>query len=168
MSQTHTLFAPILESTNQDGTEVGVCDATRKYLPALSVASSTRVCRIPASVSALGPGFPQRCHTHSIRGQQNANLFREFPRNLSEGESVKDINLVLRNKRVQLAELALEINGLEAAASALRPVVHLLFEEETPQGSTASHIALAEDSPSAIAEEARAIAPERSRVRRWV
>ena len=81
---------------------------------------------------------------------------------------MKDINLVLRNKRVQLAELALEINGLEAAASALRPVVHLLSEEETPQGSAASHIALAEDSPSAIAEEARAIAPERSRVRRWV
>ncbi len=43
---------------------------------------------------------------------------------------MKDINLVLRNKRVQLAELALEINGLEAAATALRPIAHLLSEED--------------------------------------
>jgi hypothetical protein len=75
---------------------------------------------------------------------------------------------VLRNKRVQLAELALEIDGLEAAASALRPVVHLLYEDDPPQGNAAGHIALAEDSPSATAEETRAAAPERSRGRRWV
>jgi hypothetical protein len=46
----------------------------------------------------------------------------------SKGESVKDIDLVLRNKRVQLAELALEIHGLEAAAMSLRSVAHLLSE----------------------------------------
>jgi hypothetical protein len=85
-----------------------------------------------------------------------------------EGESVKDINLVLRNKRVQLAELALEVDGLEAAASALRPVVHLLSEDEAAPGNAAGHIGLAEESPSPASEEARGVTPERSRVRRWV
>ncbi len=80
---------------------------------------------------------------------------------------MRDINLVLRNKRVQLAELALEIDGLEAAASALRPVVHLLSEEEPPQGSAAHVAASGEVSPTLI-EEARTVPPERSRVRRWV
>jgi hypothetical protein len=42
------------------------------------------------------------------------------------GKPVRDVNLVLRSKRVQWAELALEIDGLGAAASPLRPVVHLL------------------------------------------
>ncbi len=81
---------------------------------------------------------------------------------------MKDINLVLRNKRVQLAELALEINGLEAAATALRPVVHLLSEQDPPQGSSAAHLTLSEDAPPTTVDDARAAAPERSRVRRWV
>jgi hypothetical protein len=93
---------------------------------------------------------------------------RESLWDFTEEEEVKDINLVLRYKRVQLAELALEINGLEAAAAALGPVVHLLSEEDTPQDNAAAHITLAEDSPSTITEEARAVTPDRSRVRRWV
>ena len=81
---------------------------------------------------------------------------------------MKDINLVLRNKRVQLAELAFEINGLEAAATALRPVVHLLSEEDRQQDNAAGHITLAEDSASTTMQEAHPATPERSRVRRWV
>ena len=73
---------------------------------------------------------------------------------------------MLRNKRVQLAELALEIDGLEAAATALRPVVHLL--SRMTQGNGTGHIGLAEDASSATSEESRASTPERSRVRRTV
>lgn len=82
---------------------------------------------------------------------------------------MKNINQVLRNKRVQLAELTLEISGLEAAATALRPVVHLLEDEEPPQSAPASHISITSDTPMpAAADDARAVSPERSRVRRWV
>ena len=81
---------------------------------------------------------------------------------------MKDINLVLRSKRVQLAELALEIDGLEAAANALRPVVHLLEDDEPAQGIAATRLTLSEDAPTSTAEETRAVQPERSRVRRWV
>ncbi len=97
---------------------------------------------------------------------------------------MKDINLVLRNKRVQLAELALEVDGLEAAATALRPVVHLLSEdglghdvrthdgrahEDPPQSVPAARISISPEAQvGAVSEEARAAAPERSRVRRWV
>ena len=81
---------------------------------------------------------------------------------------MNDINLVLRNKRVQLAELTLEIAGLEAAANALRPVAHLLCAEEDPQNSApAAQISISETSAPA-AESAKANAVERTRVRRWV
>lgn len=82
---------------------------------------------------------------------------------------MKNINQVLRNKRVQLAELTLEISGLEAAATALLPVVHLLDEEEPPQSAPATHISISNEAtmPAAV-DEARAVPPERSRVRRWV
>ena len=78
---------------------------------------------------------------------------------------MKDINVVLRNKRIQMAELALEIDGLETAATALRPVVHLLGEDE-PMPNIASRVS--EDAPPTLVDEARGVAPERSRVRRWV
>jgi hypothetical protein len=78
---------------------------------------------------------------------------------------VKDINVILRNKRVQLAELSLEIDELEAAASALRPVVHLLSDDEPLQGG-GTRLAPSEDT-EAIVDEAHAVPPERSRVRRW-
>ena len=81
---------------------------------------------------------------------------------------MKDINLVLRNKRVQLAELALEINGLEAAATAMRPVVHLLEEEDAPLASSAARLSISDDAPPASVAEAHTAQPERSRVRRWV
>jgi len=81
---------------------------------------------------------------------------------------MKDINVVLRDKRVQLSELALEINGLEAAVTALRPVAHLLSDENPSQGGTAAHLTLAEDPSPAQVAEPRAVTPERSRVRRWV
>lgn len=82
---------------------------------------------------------------------------------------MKDINFVLRNKRVQFAELALEINGLEAAATALRPVAHLLSEEdEPPQSSAAAQISIAENTPTAVVETARPDTLERPRIRRWV
>ena len=81
---------------------------------------------------------------------------------------MKDINFVLRNKRVELAELALEINGLEAAATALRPVVHLLSEEDPPQGSAAARLSLSDEPQPTAVDDARAAPPERSRVRRWV
>jgi len=81
---------------------------------------------------------------------------------------MKDIDLVLRNKRVQLAELALEIHGLEAAAMSLRSVAHLLAEDDPPLGNTMGHIALTEESTTSAEEDVRAATPERSRVRRWV
>jgi hypothetical protein len=81
---------------------------------------------------------------------------------------MKDIDLVLRNKRVQLAELALEIHGLEAAAMSLRSVVHLLTEDDPPLGNTMGQITLTEESTASMAEEVQVAAPERSRVRRWV
>lgn len=68
---------------------------------------------------------------------------------------MKDINSVLRNKRVQLAELTLEIDGLQAAATALRPVVHLLSEDDPVPGNSGGQIALAEETPTATGEEAR-------------
>ena len=82
---------------------------------------------------------------------------------------MKNINQVLRNKRVQLAELTLEISGLEAAATALRPVVHLLDEEDALQSAPATHISISTEAtmPTAV-DEARAVPPDRSRVRRWV
>jgi hypothetical protein len=80
---------------------------------------------------------------------------------------VKDIDLVLRNKRVQLAELALEIHGLETASTALRSVVHMLADDPAPSNST-GHITLTEGSPASAEEETRVAVPERSRVRRWV
>lgn len=84
---------------------------------------------------------------------------------------MKDINLVLRDKRVQLAELALEIDSLEAAATALRSVVHLLEEDEddAPQHNVASRVSISDDAAvPAPAQDTRAAGPERSRVRRWV
>jgi len=81
---------------------------------------------------------------------------------------MKDIDLVLRNKRVQLAELALEIHGLEAAAMSLRSVAHLLADDDPPQGNTKGHITLTEESTASTAEDVQAAAPERSGVRRWV
>ena len=80
---------------------------------------------------------------------------------------MNDINLVLRNKRVQLAELISEIQGLETAAIALRPVAHLLLAEEEPQNSAPnSQISITENSPAA--ETAKAGIADRSRIRRWV
>ncbi len=81
---------------------------------------------------------------------------------------MKDIDLVLRNKRVQLADLALEIHGLEAAAMSLRSVAHLLAEDDPPLGNTMGHITLTEGSNASTVEDVQAAAPERSRVRRWV
>ena len=82
---------------------------------------------------------------------------------------MKDINLVLRNKRVQFKELALEIDGLEAAATALRPIAHLLSEEDDPpQSGAAAQLSITENTPTAVAEAARPDTPERSRIRRWV
>ena len=78
---------------------------------------------------------------------------------------MNDINLVLRNKRVQLAELALEIEGLEAAAVALRPVAHLLQIEEEPPTPGSAQISITENG---AAEAVKARAPEASRIRRWV
>jgi len=78
---------------------------------------------------------------------------------------VNNINLVLRNKRVQLAELALEIEGLEAAALALRPVAHLLYAEEEPPTPNSAQISISEN---IAPEAAKARAPETSRIRRWV
>ncbi len=52
---------------------------------------------------------------------------------------MKDINVVLRDKRVQLSELALEINGLEAAVTALRPVAHLRREPLTRRHGCPPH-----------------------------
>jgi hypothetical protein len=78
---------------------------------------------------------------------------------------MNDINLVLRNKRVQLAELALEIEGLAAAAMALRPVAHLLYAEEEPPTPNSAQISISENSS---AEVAKARTPENSRIRRWV
>ena len=81
---------------------------------------------------------------------------------------MKDINLVLRNKRVQLAELALEINGLEAAATALRPIAHLLSEEDvSPQGSITPQLSITENMSAAV-EVAKPDIPDRSKIRRWV
>ena len=81
---------------------------------------------------------------------------------------MNDINLVLRNKRVQLAELTLEIAGLEAASNALRPVAHLLYGDEDPQNSApAAQISITENTQAA-SEAAKANAVERTRVRRWV
>jgi hypothetical protein len=90
------------------------------------------------------------------------------PKDSSQGESVKDIDLVLRNKRVQLAELALEIHGLEAAAMSLRSVAHLLAEDDPPLGPSAGNMNLTEEPSATAGEDARAASPERSRVRRWV
>jgi hypothetical protein len=70
------------------------------------------------SVTRAAPSWQAKCNASS-----------GLAKNLSEGESMRDVDLVLRNKRVQLAELALEIHGLEAAAMSLRSVVHLLAEE---------------------------------------
>ena len=81
---------------------------------------------------------------------------------------MKDINLVLRDKRVQLAELALEIDSLEAAATALRSVVHLLEEDDASQGNVASRTISDDAAAPAAAPDTRAAGPERSRVRRWV
>ena len=81
---------------------------------------------------------------------------------------MKDINLVLRNKRVLLAELSFEIEGLQAAASALRPVVHLLAEEEATPANISSRLAVSEEAQATSMDDARAVQPERSRVRRWV
>ena len=82
---------------------------------------------------------------------------------------VKDINLVLRNKRVQFAELALEINGLEAAATALRPISHLLSEEDDPtQSNMTAQLSIPPNMPTAGVEAARPDTPERSKIRRWV
>ena len=79
---------------------------------------------------------------------------------------MNEVNLVLRNKRVQLAELTQEIQGLEAAAVALRPVAHLLYpEEEAPNAAPAAQISITENSP---AETAKARPAESSRIRRWV
>ena len=79
---------------------------------------------------------------------------------------MNDVNLVLRNKRVQLAELTLEIQGLEAAAIALRPIAHLLYvEEEAPASSSAPQISITENTP---AEPPKARQTEGSRIRRWV
>ena len=80
---------------------------------------------------------------------------------------MKDINLVLRDKRVQLAELALEIHGLEAAATAVRSVVHLLSEDEGSL-ATPTRLSVTEEAPATVPDEARVAQPERSRVRRWV
>jgi hypothetical protein len=71
---------------------------------------------------------------------------------------VKDIALVLRNKRVQLARLALEIHGLEAAATPLRSGAHLLAGNNPPLGNAMGHITLTEESAASTAED----------VRRWV
>ena len=81
---------------------------------------------------------------------------------------VKDINLILRNKRVLLAELSVEIEGLQAAATALRPVVHLLAEDEQAPASIPSRLAVSEEAQATAMEDPRSIQPERSRVRRWV
>lgn len=79
---------------------------------------------------------------------------------------MNEVNLVLRNKRVQLAELTLEIQGLEAAAIALRPVAHLLYmEEEAPSAAPVPQISITENIPS---ETAKARPSESSRIRRWV
>ena len=87
--------------------------------------------------------------------------------NLPEGGSVKDINLVLRDKRVQLAELALEINGLEAVATALRSVVHLLSDEDASLAPS-TRLSVAGEAPPTIPGDARVAQPERSRMRSWV
>ena len=80
---------------------------------------------------------------------------------------MNNINLILRDKRVQLAELTLEIEGLEAAATALRPVAHLLLVEEDLQNpAPASQISITENSPAV--EAAKSGSVERTRVRRWV
>ena len=79
---------------------------------------------------------------------------------------MNEINLVLRNKRVQLAELTLEIEGLEAAAQALRPVAHLLSTDEAaPNTAPAPQVSISESSP---VETARTRPAETSRIRRWV
>jgi hypothetical protein len=88
---------------------------------------------------------------------------------LSGGKSVKDVNVVLRNKRVLFAELALEIDGLEAAATALRSVIHLLHEqEEDPAAGSPVRLSISEDSPEGTTNTTAVVPPERSRVRRWV
>ena len=81
---------------------------------------------------------------------------------------MKDINLVLLNKRVQLAELSVEIEGLQAAATALRPVVHLLADDEPTPANISARLAVSEEAHATALDGARAIQPERSRVRRWV
>jgi len=81
---------------------------------------------------------------------------------------VKDINLVLLKKRVQLAELAVEIDGLQSAATALRPVVHLLAEDEATQSNAPTRLSISDDVQTTAVDDARTIQPERSRVRRWV
>lgn len=79
---------------------------------------------------------------------------------------MNDVNLVLRNKRVQLAKLTLEVEGLEAAAIAMRPIAHLLCaEEEVPPNSAAPQISITE---STLAEPPKARQAEGSRIRRWV
>ena len=80
---------------------------------------------------------------------------------------MKDINLVLRDKRVQLAELALEINGLEAVATALRSVVHLLSDEDASLAPS-TRLSVAGEAPPTIPGDARVAQPERSRMRSWV
>jgi hypothetical protein len=72
---------------------------------------------------------------------------------------VKDINLVLRDRQVVLAELSNEIEALETAARALRPVAHLLKEENEER---------IEAEPTAMREANEAKAADRTRVRRWV
>jgi len=130
---------------------------------------SILVCRILASISRLRLRFQEREENVGKSWQTKCRLDPAFYRDSAEGETVKDIDLVLRNKRVQLAELALEINGLEAAATALRSVVHLLAEDIPPktQANSTGHIALTEEPPSSVGEDSRTAAPERSRVRRW-
>jgi hypothetical protein len=72
---------------------------------------------------------------------------------------VKDINLVLRDRQVVLAELSNEIEALETAARALRPVAHLLKEENEERMEAES---------TGLRDGGEAKAAERTRVRRWV
>jgi hypothetical protein len=103
------------------------------------------------------------------RSWQAKCYFTHVASEIFGGNFVKDINSVLRNKRIQLADLAQEIQGLEAAATALRPIAHLLSEEEnTPQNGAIPQLSIAENLPAAVVEAARPEAPERTRIRRWV
>ncbi len=83
---------------------------------------------------------------------------------------MKDIHEVLRNKRMQLAALTLEIQGLEAATAALLPIAHLLSDEDdTPHIAAPAQISIGDNTPeAALAEAARVTVPDRSRIRRWV